>query len=142
MPRPKLITAPRILVYINSKLYGVVTSFTWTSSTPRKKIRSIDIMHPVELAATITEVTWNMGILRVMGDGGLQGAGVVAKSEYLSREKYFTILLVDRLSDLPLFNSEMNQVDSENWSVTAKGLLSGQVSGAGISWSNETNQQL
>lgn len=140
MPRPKLITAPRILVYINSRLYGVCTSFSFTSTTNRKKIQTVDILHPVELAVTTSVVTWNMGVLRVMGDGGLQGAGVVARPQDLSREKYFSILLVDRLSDLPIFSSDMNNVDAESWSVTAKGLLLGDVRGGGITWSNETNQ--
>jgi hypothetical protein len=79
-----------------------------------------------------------MGVLRTIGDGGLQGAGVVSQQSELSREMYFTIQLVERTSGLTLFRSDMNNTDSEQWSVTAKDLLLGNVSGSGISWVNET----
>jgi hypothetical protein len=138
MARPKLVSAPKILVYVNSKLFGRCTSFSWTSQTPRKRIQTIDVMHPMELAATTTNVSWTMGVLRTIGDGGLQGAGVVSQQSELSREMYFTIQLVERTSGLTLFRSDMNNTDSEQWSVTAKDLLLGNVSGSGISWVNET----
>jgi hypothetical protein len=138
MARPKLVSAPKILVYVNGKLFGRCTSFSWTSQTPRKRIQTIDVMHPMELAATTTNVSWTMGVLRTIGDGGLQGAGVVSQQSDLSREMYFTIQLVERTSGLTLFRSDMNNTDSEQWSVTAKDLLLGNVSGSGISWVNET----
>ncbi len=136
--RPVLIVAAKILVYVNGKLFGRCASFNWTSATPRKKLHCIDIPHPVELAATTVETSWNMGVLRTVGDGGLQGAGVVAQQTELSREKYFTLQLVERTSGLTIFRSDYNQTDSESWTVTAKGLLAGQASGTSILWVNET----
>jgi hypothetical protein len=140
MTRPKIVVAAKILVYINGKLFGRCTSFSWSSMTPRKKIRTIDIQHPVELAATTVDIGWQMGVLRTIGDGGLQGAGVVAQQSDLSREKYFTIQLVERTSGLTLFRSDLNNTDAEQWGVTAKGLLSGTANGSGILWVNETAQ--
>jgi hypothetical protein len=139
--RPKLVSAAKVLVYINGKLFGRVVSFQWNSITPRKKIHTIDIPYPVELAATITEVTWTMGVLRSIGDGGMQGAGVVADQALLSREKYFTILLVERTSNLTLFKADYCATDSESWQISAKSLMSGQVSGSGIIWTNEASTQ-
>jgi hypothetical protein len=139
--RPKLVVAAKVLVYINGKLFGRCSSFQWTSLTPRKKIRTIDIQWPVELAATTTDVTWSMAVLRTIGDGGMQGAGVVAPQNVLSKEKYFTLLLVERTSNLTLFKADMCAVDSEGWSVNAKSLMAGQVSGSGIIWVNEASSQ-
>lgn len=136
--RPKIVVAAKVLVYVNGKLFGRCTSFSWTSSTPRKKIRTIDIQHPVELAATTVDITWTLGALRTIGDGGLQGAGIVAQQSDLSREKYFTIQLVERTSGLTLFRSDLNNTDGESWGVTAKGLLAGSAQGSGILWVNET----
>jgi hypothetical protein len=139
MTRPKIVVAAKILVYVNGKLFGRCTSFSWTSSTPRKKLRVIDIQVAVELMSTTIDVTWTMGVLRTVGDGGLQGAGVVAQQSELSREKYFTIQLVERTSGLTIFRSDLNNTDAEQWHVNAKGLLEGQASGSGITWVNEAS---
>jgi hypothetical protein len=141
MSRPKLMHGARVLCYINGKLFGVVTSFSWSSSTPRRKIHTIDIPHPVELATTTVDVTWNMGMLRILGDGGAQGAEIVAQQSDISREKYFSILLLERQTDLPLFKADLCVTESEQWSANAKGIVQGQISGSGILWSNETNQR-
>lgn len=137
MFRPKLVVAAKVLVYVNGKLFGRCTNFQWTSATPRKKIRTVDIVHPVELAATTVDVTWTMGVLRVSGDGGLQGAGVVAQQTELSREKYFTLVLVERSTGLTLFKADLCETDSESWTIAAKDRMLGQVNGSGIVWVNE-----
>jgi hypothetical protein len=138
MSRPKIVVAAKILVYVNGKLFGRCTSFAWTSNTPRKKIRTIDIQNPVELAATSVDVVWSLGVIRTIGDGGLQGAGLAALQSQLSREKYFTLQLTERTSGLTLFRSDYNNTDTETWQVTAKGLLLGTAGGSGIQWVNET----
>lgn len=136
--RPSLVHAARILVYVNGRLFGRCTSFSWTSASPRRKIHVVDLPHAIELAATTVDVTWNMGVLRVIGDGGLQGAGMVAPQQaLLAREKYFSLLLIERTSGLPIFQADLCQVDAEAWTVASKNLLSGQVQGSGIVWVNE-----
>lgn len=139
--RPRLVTAAKVLVYVNGRLFGRCTSFSWSSDTPRKEIRTVDIPHPVELAPTTTGVRWNMGVLRTVGDGGIQGAGMIATQQSdISREKYFTLLLVERSSNLVLFKADMCNTSSENWGINAKAIVSGQVSGSGIVWGNEASK--
>lgn len=135
--RPKLVVAAKVLVYINGRLFGRCTSFQWTSRTPRRKIHVIDIQHPVELGATTVDVDWSMGVLRVIGDGGLQGAGVVAQQTDLSREKYFSLALVERSTGATIFKADLCATDSESWSVVAKDRMLGQANGSGIVWVNE-----
>lgn len=139
--RPSSLNGARIVCYINGRLFGLVTSFSWTSSTPRKKVHVVDVPHPVELMATTTEISWQMGVMRLMGDGGMQGNGIVANQTNIIKEKYFTIMLVERLSNLPVFQADMCQTDGEQWSITAKGLMSGSVSGSCIVWTNEADKQ-
>jgi hypothetical protein len=139
--RPKLVSAPRVLVYINGKLYGRCTTFQWSSITPRRRIHVCDIAVPVELAATTTDVTWQMGVLRVIGDGGAQGSGIVADQLNISREKYFTLTLIERQTDMVLFQADLCNTDSEIWSIAPKGLMQGQISGSGITWVNEASSQ-
>jgi hypothetical protein len=141
MTRPKIVAAAHILVYINGKLYGRCTSFTWTSNTPGRKIRVIDTQHPVELATTTIDVDWSMGVLRTVGDGGLQGVGVASMQPAdMSLEKYFTIQLVERRSGLTIFRCDMNNANSENWQINAKMQMVGNVSASGIIWVNEAAQ--
>lgn len=140
MSASSLVHGARVLCYINGKLFGRVVSFGWNSSTPRKKIHTIDIPHPVEIATTTSDVTWQMSVLRTVGDGGMQGAGVVATAPVLSREKYFTILLLERTSNQTLFRADLCMTDSESWTVASKELVRGQVTGSGIVWVNEAAQ--
>jgi hypothetical protein len=138
MARPKIIAGAHVLVYINGKLFGRATSFTWTSSTPGRKIRVIDTQHAVELAATTIDVDWTLGCVRTVGDGGFQGVGVAATQPTdNSLGKYFTIQLVERRSGLTLFRCDMNNANAEQWSVNAKAQTIGSVSASGIIWLNE-----
>lgn len=138
MSRPKIVVAAKILVYINGKLFGRCTSFSWSSVTQRKELETIDVEIPAELMSTRVRTAWSMGVLRTIGDGGLQGAGVASQQSDLSREKYFTIQLIERTSGLTIFRSDNNNTDSEQWSVNAKGMLIGTASGKSITWVNET----
>lgn len=138
--RPKLVVSAKVLVYINGKLYGKCTSFSWSSNTKHRAIHSIDIPHPVELAPGQTDVAWQMSILRVIGDGGAQGAGIVAAQSDFTREKYFTLMLVERSTNLTIFQADYCVCDNEAWSGVAKDLLRGQLAGAGIIWGNEATK--
>lgn len=140
MPRPKLMNSARVLVYINGRLFGICTSFAWTSHTPRRKVRAIDIPFPIELAPTTAEVDWTMGVLRLLGDGGMQGHGLAVPMASIVKEKYFTIELIERATNLSLFKADYCVTDSEQWSVAAKDLVRGNLTGTGIIWGNEASR--
>jgi hypothetical protein len=135
----KLVHGARAVVYINGKMYGLATAFSWSSSTPNKKVHCIDVPYPLELATTTADVSWQMTVLRTVGDGGAQGAGIVAQSGDLSRQKYFTILVVERLTDITLFKSDFCSTDSESWQLSTKSIMQGQISGSATQWVNESN---
>lgn len=139
MNRPRLVTGAKVLVYVNGKLFGRCAGFSWTSMTPRRKIRVIDVPFPVELAATGSEVTWTMNVLRTIGDGGMQGAGVLVPPAQVISEKYFTLQLVERTTGLTLFKSDFNNSDSESWQILPKMIMQGQIQGSGIVWVNEAS---
>jgi hypothetical protein len=138
MPASRIVVAAKVLVYVNGVLFGQCTSFAWNSATPHKKIRTVDIQFPVELASATSEINWTMGVLRTIGDGGLQGAGIIAPQNLLSKEKYFTLLLVERTSSLQLFRADMAVADAENWQINAKGKMEGTASGSAVIWTNES----
>lgn len=133
----KTITSAHIVCYINGKLYGRVSSFSWDSQTIHKPIYGVDSADPFELAASSTRISGNMQIYRLMGDAGAQGAGIVPKYEDMPRGRYFNITLIDRATDLILFQAKYCILQAESWNVPSRGIITGQCHFEAIDWSNE-----
>jgi hypothetical protein len=126
----------RVVLYINGKVLGIATYFELTSDTSRKEIRGIDIPHPQELAATTTSVSGTIGVLRLILDNGSQSYNLVPGQTDVSKEKYISILIVDRALDTTIFQCDFAQITNERWSVPSKGVITGSLSFTGISWNN------
>lgn len=125
---------------INGRPYGVVSGFQWKSITPKRAIYAIDSVDPVELAITNTKITGTLSVYRTNGDGGAQGWGIGAPYESLSREKYFSVMLVDRATDRVLFEARYCSLVDEAWSVPSRGIITGSLSFEALSWSNEVKE--
>lgn len=137
--RQVVVAGPHVLCYVNATLIGRVTSFSLNSKTGFRGIRGIDIPTVQEHAPTITEVAFQLGLLRTRGDGGAQGAGLVVQQPDISRAKYFTVLLVDRRTDMQIFKADFCVANDESWSLDARGRMVGTVSCEGVTWSNEVS---
>lgn len=137
MSRPRLISSARILVFINNRLYGRCGGISWQAVTPKKAARAVDTPVVQEYMPTTIEVAGTMAIYRMIGDGGVEGAGIQANQIDVAREKYFTIVLVERSTDTPILQINQATVQSQSWNATAKGMLMGQVSFSGIIFTNE-----
>lgn len=135
----RILVAAQIVVYVNGRAYAQVTSFRWNSMTPKKAIYGLDSGEPFELAPTTTKIGGEMGLLRLMGDGGLEGAGVTALFPDLPREKYFTMTLRDMASDTQIFRAENSTCISQAWDVPAKGMVTGRMSFEALDWDNEVH---
>lgn len=134
---PRVIVAARAVVYINGKLYSKVTGFRWNSSTPLRAIHGIDNPVAYELAPTVARMTGTMALIRTSGDGGLEGPGITAQFADIPRQKYFTLLLLDRATDTVLFRADQCMVSGQSWDLPVKGLMTGTLDFEGIVWSNE-----
>lgn len=128
----------RLLCYINGTLLGRITSFEYSSNTNHRDARGLDVNYVIETIPTTISTVFTMTILRVIADGGAEGAGLVTQLADQVREKYFTILLVDRVTDLPVFQSDYCTCTSQSWSVAAKGVMIGRISCEAIYWNNES----
>jgi hypothetical protein len=137
MARSPLLTGAQVLCYINSRAFGRVADLGWTSDTPLEELRVVDVLEPVELIPQGVSVRGQLSIYRLRQDGGLQAAGMVATWADLTRQKYFSILVVDRVTDTVIFRADKCMVGSESWRF-GKGYVMGQVSFQGLGWSNET----
>lgn len=137
MARMKVVTAPHILVFINGQVFGQVTSFRMSSSTPLKAHTGLDSLIPYELSNSAVKVVGSMGVLRTHSDGGLEGKGIVAPFQYLELERYFSILVIDRQTGSEVFRADHCKVTNQEWSVAARGRLDGSFSFEAIQWTNE-----
>jgi hypothetical protein len=132
-----LVSAPGVACYINGKVFGLVYDFSFNSATPRKKIKSIDVLQALELAPTTSDVSFSMGIYRLRGGGGIEGANIAAPLPDLASENYFSVVLLDLVTKFVIFQALNCSVESQDWSVPLKNYITGRISCSALSWSNE-----
>lgn len=140
MGRPVLVSGARVVVYISSNKMGMLSEFEWNSTTGRKRADGIDVPFSLELMPTRVGVSGSIRMYRKIADGGAQRAGIVVPQNLISREKYFTIVLVERETDTVIFSADMCSATSESWIVKSRSLVEGVVTFEGVSWFNEASR--
>lgn len=140
MSRSRLITSAKVVLYVNGKPFAQVTDFRWDAATPPKAIYAVDSGEPYELAATQTKISGTVGLLRLIGDGGLEGAGVMPGLHDLPRNKYFSLALIERTTDTTIFRADKCWCVAQSWNVPSKGIVTGQMGFEAIDWSNEAHR--
>lgn len=129
----RVIPVAELVLYINGAPFGIVTAFSWQSNTPRKSIRCIDIAEPIELAVGPVSVSGNMAVVRLHGTT-LESMGVKAQLEDQSREKYISILVIDRATQMPIFKADSATITSQQWQAAARGIVQGNITFEALSW--------
>lgn len=138
MSRARVIPSAAVIVYVNGKPFGRISDFNFRSMTPRRALFGIDSMHPYELAPTTGTITASMRIYRTVGDGGAEGAGMTASFEDVPREKYFSVMLVDRgAQDTVIFQADFCSVTSQSWGIPSRGIITGNIEFEALTWSND-----
>jgi hypothetical protein len=138
MARSRLLTAAKLVLYVNGKPYSLATHLRWDSGTPKKSIYALDSGEPYELAPTTTKVSGSIGLLRLIGDGGLEGAGITPNFESLVREKYFTMALIERSTNTEIFRANRCSVVNQSWDVPSKSIVTGTFVFEALDWNNES----
>lgn len=141
MAQSHLVTAAKVKLYINGKPFGRVNGFSWASETPRRPIYGVDSTQPYELAVTTTRCTGTISVMKITADGGAEGAGVTAPYPEISRERYFSLALIEIGSDLVIFQADRCSLVSQSWNAPARGLITGSFSFEAIDWTNEVTAQ-
>lgn len=137
MSQSRLALSASVTLYINGGAYAQVTDFRFDSATPKRAIMGLDSSEPYELAPTVTKITGSIGLVRIAGDGGLEGAGFVAQSSNILRERYFTLALVEHRTNTQFFRADKCSVTAQNWNSPSKGRISGSLNFEALDWSNE-----
>lgn len=137
MSRARILTSAACLVFVNGKIYSQISDFAWNSDTPKKAIYCVDQMEPAELAPTTVKTGFTMSLYRVKGSAGARGAGMVGTFPDLSRERYFSVMIVDRENGLVVFRADECSAESEHWNAPAKSMVTGSLSVSCLAWSDE-----
>jgi hypothetical protein len=136
--RARIITGAHLVCYINNKPFSGVQSFTWQADTPRRLVRPIDTFMPVEMIQQAPTVIGSCVCYRAIFDGGLEGQGLVATFEDLSRDKYFAISIVERSSDTVIFRADFASILSQQWVAQTRQLMAGSFTFQALDWFNES----
>lgn len=133
----KIITGAHVILFVNGERFGSVYSFALNIGTPSKKIGGIDVPGWVELATTMETCSGTMGVYRLIGDGGAEGAGLVPVSEQLPRGKYFSMQLIERTSDTTVFSTQYARVEDQKWAFEPKSMTRGNIIWEALGRKNE-----
>lgn len=137
MARSNLVVGAHTLVYINGTAFGRVADLSWNSATPKRALQTIDTLIPMELVPLATALSGNLTIYRLHKDGGIEAAGMAATYADLTREKYFSIMVIDRVTDTVMFQADQCSTESQSWR-NGKGYVMGSIAFKGLKFNNET----
>jgi hypothetical protein len=114
-----------------------VTDFQYSISTPRQSSYGLDATEPFELGVTTSSITGSLSLYRLSQDGGAEGAGFAATLPDLSRETYFSMMLIEEHSNTVLFEARRCSIESQSWTVASRSMVTGSVAFKAIEYSNE-----
>lgn len=137
MTQSRNVVSAALVVIINGRTIGEVTSFSFASMTPHEPVMGVDQLEAFELTPGAVKVTGNVGAVRRQGTGGFQGRGIVAPLAVITMQKFFSILIVNRRDQSVFFRADYCKIQQEQWEAAAKGVVHGSFVFEAITWSNE-----
>jgi len=137
MATSRNVVGAHVIVYINGFVYAQVTDLAWDSSTPAITRAGLDSLMAYELSPGPVKVSGRLSVLRLHSDGGLEARGIVAPFSHLPLERYFSILVVDRVTGKRLHQADHCKCTGQAWQLPSRGRVQGSFSFEGISWVND-----
>jgi hypothetical protein len=134
--RSLIVSAPKVRLYINGQPFGRVVDFSWSSEIPRRPLHCVDQLDPIELIPGPARCSGSISVVKVVNDGGAESAGIVAPFTAVSLEKYFSLTLVDIVSDNVIFNADQCSLTSQSWQVPSRGTVRGNFVFEALNWGN------
>lgn len=138
MATSSIICGPHTVVYINGKPFAQVSAIDYNINSPYRVITGIDTLLPLDTAPQSLSYTANMQIYMLRGRGGIEGEGLCATWEAATRGKYFSILVMDRLTSTILFEGRKNRATGQQWKIASKSIVTGSVQFTGLFYNNNT----
>jgi hypothetical protein len=131
------IAGASVVLLVNDVNYGRVIGIDWDVTTPIEELRGVDSPQPYELANSTTSVGGTLSVLRTLGDGGAEGAGMTAPLIDVGKTRYVSLTLLERRTQQVLFQTKRAAISSQSWTVPLRGIISGTITFISIDYSNE-----
>jgi hypothetical protein len=123
----KLAKAANGFLVVNGRRVYAATSFGLDVESIWSEEFGLDEKLPVEFSPSIQRVFGEIGLIRVVGDGGPEGAGMGGPLPVSQRTQYATIQFEDR-SGVTLWSCEgMVVFVKQSWRTASKGLQVGSI---------------
>ncbi len=133
----KTIRGADLIIYINNKPFGVTTGIRYQLDEGQHPIYGIDQMTPFELASGQCSIKATVEVIRVRTQAGLEGAGIGIPETKVILKRYFSLSMVDRVTDTTILHVGQASAGTQAWGVNAKGELAGNFSFEGLVWTHE-----
>jgi hypothetical protein len=133
-----LVTSPHCICLVNSIPLARVGGLTYEVSSPKKELRGIDTLIPVELVPMGLSLRGTLQLYRLHQDGGAEAAGLVSTWNKATRQKYFSLMVIDRLTDTVLLQANRCDVIGQSWSIVPRQFVLGTISWQGLDYENDS----
>lgn len=137
MANSQNVVGAHILCFVNGSLFAEVVGLHIESATPRIARPGVDSVVAYGLDPGPARVRATVSCLRRHNSGGLEGQGLTATYKDLPREKYFSVLLINRATGAKLLRADYCLVTNQAWSFAAKERVTGTFGFEGLTWSTE-----
>jgi hypothetical protein len=126
------ITGSEILIFINSRPYGLAKNIQIQENVGYRGIKTIDNLDDWEHAPTSTKVSGSIGFHRLSGQDFHKKIGITTSFEDISRLKYYKIALISKKSDRVLIIINRCVTTMQSYNTDANSLFMGSISFEGI----------
>ena len=133
-----LVTTPHCVCLINSVPFARCSGLTYDILSPRREVHGIDVLPPVELVPTSLSIHGTVQMYKIHFDGGNEASGLVATWNLLTKEKYFSLMVLDRVTDTVLVQADKCCVTNQSWVIQPRSFVIGTVAWTGIEYNNDT----
>lgn len=127
----KTIVAAGVRVILNNRVCGLVTNATWSTDFNVKPIYEVDRIVPREYAPGSYMVKFNLTGMRILKTY-FEDMRVLANPGLNYILPYFSLAIIDRVTEDPLLNIRAAMVDSLQNAVSAKGMMTFNLTGMGF----------
>jgi hypothetical protein len=76
-------------------------------------------------------------VYRLHQDGGAEAAGLVATWQKLTKEKYASLMVLDRSTDTVLVQVDKFCVNNQSWRIAPKSFVLGTITWTGFNYTND-----
>lgn len=137
-----LVIGAHAKVYVNGQPLGRTIELRTRTAYTRREVRVLDALLPVELIQSGVAVGGSLRVYRMHNDGGAEAAGIVAPIPDQTLEKYFSLLVLDRVTDTVLFRADRCSLNDQEWVYQSRGYVIGSLTFSCITGANEVASKL